>query len=151
MPNKALEVVACSASNTTVQTLGACRETMMAGTDYSMTPPGKLVFACSGAADVGAIADRAARDVSKAGHGKMFCSVGLGGKVGPILEATRAASTILAIDGCILDCTKRSLAEAGFEQFLHLRVTDLGMTKGETDVSDANISTVAERAKALLQ
>lgn len=122
----------------------------MEGTDCCKTPSMKLVFACSGAADVGAIADRAARELLKAGDGKMFCTVGLGGKVESILETTRAASAILAIDGCSLDCAKLSLVEAGFEQCLHLRVTDLGMIKGETDVSDANISTITEKAKELL-
>ena len=123
----------------------------MTGTDCSRTPSAKLVFACSGAADVGAIADLAARQLTRAGKGKMFCTVGLGGRVEPILETTRAASAILAIDGCPLDCTKRSLAEAGFDQCLHLRVTDLGMTKGETEISDANVSKVAEQAEAMLQ
>ena len=123
----------------------------MTGTDCSKTLSAKLVFACSGAADVGAVADQAARKLAKAGKGKMFCTVGLGGKVESILETTRAASTILAIDGCPLDCTKRSLAEAGFDQCLHLRVTDLGMTKGETEISDANVSKVAEQAGAMLQ
>ena len=122
----------------------------MTGTDCSRTPSAKLVFACSGAADVGAIADLAARQLTRAGKGKMFCTVGLGGRVEPILETTRAASAILAIDGCPLDCTKRSLAEAGFDQCLHLRVTDLGMTKGETEMTDENVSKVAEQAAALL-
>lgn len=122
----------------------------MAGTDCSKTPSEKLVFACSGAADVGAIADRAARQLSKAGKGKMFCTVGLGGKVAPILEVTRAASTILAIDGCPLDCTKKSLEEAGFTDCLHLRVTDLGMAKGQTEISDENISKAADEAGTML-
>lgn len=122
----------------------------MAGTDCSKIPSEKLVFACSGAADVGAIADQAARKLSKAGKGKMFCTVGLGGRVAPILETTRAASTILAIDGCPLDCTKKSLEEAGFTDCLHLRVTDLGLAKGQTEISDANISQVFDEAGAML-
>ena len=123
----------------------------MTGTDCSKTPSSKLVFACSGAADVGAVADRAARKLARTGKGKMFCTVGLGGKVEPILETTREASRILAIDGCPLDCTKRTLAEAGFEECLHLRVTDLGMVKGKTEISEANVSAVAEQAECLLQ
>lgn len=122
----------------------------MKQTNCSHTPSSTLVFACSGAADVGALADQAARRLAKAGQGKMFCTVGLGGKVKPILETTRAASTILAIDGCPLDCAKRSLNEAGFDQCLHLRVTDLGLIKGETEVSDANVARVADEAAALL-
>ena len=123
----------------------------MTGTDCSKTASAKLVFACSGAADVGAVADQAARQLGKTGKGEMFCTVGLGGKVEPILETTRAASTVLAIDGCPLDCAKRSLAEAGFDECLHLRVTDLGMTKGDTEISEANVSKVAEAAGSLLQ
>ena len=123
----------------------------MKGTDCSQTPSSRLVFACSGAADVGAISDLAARKINKAGLGKMFCTVGLGGKVKPILETTQAATKILAIDGCPLDCTKHCLAEAGFDTFTHLRVTDLGMPKGNTEVSDGNVSKVVAEARRLLR
>jgi uncharacterized metal-binding protein len=71
--------------------------------------------------------------------------------VEPILETTRAASVILAIDGCPLDCTRRSLAEAGFNEYLHLRITDLGMKKGETQITDENVARVAEQGAALLK
>jgi len=123
----------------------------MKGTDCSKTPSSCLVFACSGAADVGAIADLAARKINKEGLAKMFCTVGLGGKVKPILETTKAAETILAIDGCPLDCAKLSLAEAGFGQCLHLRVTDLGITKGDAEITDATISRVASQAASMLR
>jgi uncharacterized metal-binding protein len=109
-----------------------------------------LVFACSGAADVGAIADQTARALAREGAAKMFCTVGLGGKVEPVLETTRAATRILAIDGCPLDCVKHSLKEAGFDTFHHLRVTDLGLPKGSTEVSDENVSKVAAVARKLL-
>ena len=33
----------------------------------------RLIFACSGASDVGEIADRAARKLSREGVGKMYC------------------------------------------------------------------------------
>lgn len=122
----------------------------MAGTDYSRTPSATLVFACSGAADVGAIADQTARTLARGGIGKMFCTVGLGGKVKPILETTKSATRILAIDGCPLDCAKHCLIEAGFDHFSHLRVTDLGMTKGDTEVSHENVSKVVGQARKLL-
>ena len=80
----------------------------------------KLIFSCSGAADVGEISDRAARRLTKNGVGKMFCLAGIGGKVEPILTATKVASQILAIDGCGLDCAKGCLEQAGFENFQHL-------------------------------
>ena len=110
----------------------------------------KLIFACSGAADVGAVADRAARKLTKEEVGKMFCTAGLGGKVSGILKTTEAADCIVALDGCPLDCVKLSLENAGFSDCIHIRVTDLGFEKGQTEVSDDNVARVAEAVTAKL-
>ena len=110
-----------------------------------------LIFACSGAADVGQIADRAARKLTKDGIGKMFCLAGVGGRVSGIMKTTESASKILAIDGCELDCAKELLKQAGFTRFEHLRITDLGMQKGKTDVTDQNIAKVVEQGAAVLK
>ena len=110
----------------------------------------KLIFACSGAADVGAVADQAARKLTKEGVGKMFCTAGLGGKVSGILQTTEAADCIVALDGCPLDCVKLSLENNGFSEFGHIRVTDQGMEKGSTEVSDENIAKVAEAVSSKL-
>lgn len=106
----------------------------------------KLIFSCSGAADVGALADQAARKLNKEGAGKMFCLAGIGGRVSGIMKSTEAASSILAIDGCPLDCTKKSLEEAGFKQFNHLRLADLGFEKGKTEVDAESIAKVTRKA-----
>lgn len=109
-----------------------------------------LVFACSGAADVGAVSDRAARQMTREGAGKMFCLAGIGGRVEGIVQKTKAASQIVAIDGCTLDCTKKCLEQAGIDNVKHLRVTDLGMEKGQTPVSDENVAATTKAASALL-
>lgn len=106
----------------------------------------KLIFACSGCADVGEVADRAARQMTKSGIGKMFCLAGIGGRVPGIIKTTESASKVLAIDGCELDCVKKCLNLAGFEDFKQIRVTDLGMEKGKTQVDDQAIGTVMEKA-----
>ena len=111
----------------------------------------KLIFACSGAADVGAVSDQAARQLTSEGVGKMFCLAGIGGRVSGIMETTKAASAILAIDGCSLSCAKKSLEEAGFNTFAHLCLADIDMKKGETEVSEGNIAKVAERAGELIR
>ena len=49
----------------------------------------KLIFSCSGAADVGEISDRAARKLSAEGAGKMFCLAGVGGRVSGIMASTQ--------------------------------------------------------------
>lgn len=105
----------------------------------------RLIFTCSGAADVGEVADRAARELTKNGLGKMFCLAGVGGRVDGIMKKTGEASDILAIDGCVLDCTKNCLEQAGFTQFKHLRITDLGMEKGQTPVIEENVVKVVAK------
>jgi len=110
----------------------------------------KLIFACSGAADVGEIADRAARQLTKDGAGKMFCLAGIGGRVPGILDKTRAASRILALDGCTLDCVRRTLEQAGFTAFEHVRVTDLGLEKGQAPATNENVAIVTGTVDTLL-
>jgi uncharacterized metal-binding protein len=109
-----------------------------------------LIFACSGAADVGAVADRAARQLTQDGAGSMFCLAGIGGRVAPIMAKTRTAGRILAVDGCPLNCVAETLTQAGFEGFAHIRVTDLGIEKGSAAVNAENVGKVADRARELL-
>jgi uncharacterized metal-binding protein len=110
----------------------------------------RLIFACSGAADVGEIADKAARQLTKEGPGKMFCSVGIGGRVSGIMKTTESADKILAIDGCPLSCVKNSLEQAGFNKFEHLQLANLGLEKCSSPVTKENIDKVAARARELL-
>lgn len=109
-----------------------------------------LIFACSGAADVGGIADGAARKMTRDGVAKMFCLAGIGGRVNGILETTRAAEKILAIDGCSVDCVKHCLELAGFTDFEHVRVTDQGMEKGSSPVSPERIAAIAAMGTELI-
>jgi uncharacterized metal-binding protein len=110
----------------------------------------KLIFACSGAADVGAIADQAARKLTKDGAGKMFCMAGIGGRVPGIMATTESAAKILAIDGCPLNCVKNSLEQAGFKKHEHLQLADLGMEKGKTPLSPEVIAKAAAAGEAKL-
>ncbi len=123
---------------------------MQSGCSYSCSSGPKLIFSCSGAADVGELADSASRMLTKKGIGKMFCLAGIGGRVSGIVKSTEAAASILAIDGCALDCARKTLEEAGIVRVNHLRLTDLGFTKGETEVDDETIAQVVNRAKLFL-
>lgn len=109
-----------------------------------------LIFACSGAADVGEVADQAARQMTREGQGKMFCLAGIGGRVSGIVKTTEAAARVLAIDGCPLDCARKTLEAAGFTGFVHLNLGDLGLRKGETTPDAATVARVAAEATARL-
>jgi uncharacterized metal-binding protein len=110
----------------------------------------KVIFACSGSADVGKISDLAARKLTEEFAGKMSCLAGVGGRVKGIMETTRAAQTILAIDGCPLHCARNTLEQAGFKKFEHLCLSDIGMKKGKTPVTEEAVAKVANAGKARL-
>lgn len=119
-------------------------------TKCQCTTAPSLIFACSGAADVGETADRAARLLTKEGIGKMYCLAGLGGQVPTILANTVKAQSVLAIDGCPMDCAKQTLKAAGITSFQHLKLQELGLIKGRCPATEANVHTVFSRAKELL-
>ena len=110
----------------------------------------QVIFACSGSADVGKIADLAARKLMEEGVGKMSCLAGVGGRVKGIMETTRAAHTILAIDGCPLQCARHTLEQAGFKKFEYLCLSDLGMEKGKTPVTDQAVAKAVGQGKTKL-
>jgi uncharacterized metal-binding protein len=62
----------------------------------------------------------------------------------------RASPALLAIDGCPLDCAKKTLELAGFANVKHVRVTDLGFKKGKTPATIEAITAVVRQAKTLL-
>jgi uncharacterized metal-binding protein len=105
-----------------------------------------LIFACSGAADVGEITDRAARQLTKAGQGRMYCLAGVGGRVLNILATVATARKILVIDGCATACGKQSLEQAGFTRFEHFTLAELGLNKGSSAATPENIQTVVSHA-----
>jgi uncharacterized metal-binding protein len=109
-----------------------------------------MIYPCSGSADVGEIADRAARVLDREGVGKMSCLAGIGGGVSGLIESARGASRVLAIDGCPIDCAKKTLQKAGITEFIHVRVTDHGMKKGQSAVTDETVGRIAGAGETLL-
>ena len=123
---------------------------MVGNTACTCSAAPKLIFPCSGGSDVGAVSDQAARKLTRDGAGKMYCLAGIGGRVTGIMETTKTASTILAIDGCEQDCARKTLEIAGVTKFAHLRLSDLGMAKGQTPANDANVEKVAAKGRTLI-
>lgn len=118
------------------------------GCGSSNTP--KLIFSCSGSADVGELADRSARRMAREGIGSMSCLAGIGGRVSGLMKSTEAASGVLAIDGCILSCSLKTLEVAGFTNITHLCLADLNFKKGRTEVNDDSVGKVVKQAKKIL-
>jgi uncharacterized metal-binding protein len=112
--------------------------------------PLNLAFACSGAADVGAIADQATRKLSREKTASMLCAAAIAAEVPDLLAKADLATGMVVIDGCNKGCAKTILTKAGFDKFAYIDVTGLGMEKGKTPVNEENINKVAEAAAEAL-
>jgi uncharacterized metal-binding protein len=109
-----------------------------------------LMFCCSGAADLAEIGDRAVRALHKAGDAKMFCLAGISGRVELIEVNTRGAERLLVVDGCDSDCARKTMEFGGFSGFAHFRVSDIGLEKGKTPVTNERVEMVTAKLRALL-
>lgn len=102
-----------------------------------------LIFPCSGAADTGEIADRAARSFARTNCAGMSCLAGVGANLSGFIASAKGADRLLVIDGCPVDCALKTLAEKGVtENIEHIRVTDLGFVKGKSPASDERVAAV---------
>jgi uncharacterized metal-binding protein len=116
----------------------------------SCTTAPKLIFPCSGASDVGGLSDQAGRQMTVDGTGKMYCLAGIGGRVEGIMTNTRGAARVLVIDGCPQECARKTMELAGFKDFQHLKLAEMGFKKGETPLTPARIREVAAKGAELL-
>jgi uncharacterized metal-binding protein len=110
----------------------------------------KLIFPCSGGSDVGGLSDQAARQMTLDGTGRMYCLAGIGGRVDGIIANTRGAARVLVIDGCSQECGRKTMELAGFKDFQHLKLAEMGFKKGETPLTPARVRQVAVKGAELV-
>lgn len=110
----------------------------------------KVVFTCSGASDVGAISDQAARRVSRKKVASMGCLAAINNQLGFVMDSVKTASKIVAIDGCSENCVKLTLEKAGVVNFHQILLSDLGMEKGHSLVNQKHIEMVYNEAQRIL-
>lgn len=94
-----------------------------------------IILACSGAADVGALADRAARALAKDGKGVMFCLAAVGAGIEAKMKEFMSVDEVITIDGCGIGCAKTMVQKAGRTP-VAFDLGVLGYVKGKTPVSD---------------
>ena len=110
-----------------------------------------LIYACSGGANVAEIADKAARELMFAGCGTMFCLAGLGGDIPGMVQTARDADVNLLIDGCPMECAKKTFDRHGIANYRQIKVTDLGIEKVKgVRCTDGQVNVVVAKAKETL-
>ena len=106
----------------------------------------RLIYSCSGAADVGEIADRAARLLRKEGFAQGSCITGVGAGISGYIQSAKGADVNFTIDGCPVACARKCLENAGVKSVSFI-VTEMGFKKGKTQVTDEVIRAVCDNIK----
>ncbi len=106
------------------------------------------VVACSGASNVGQIANQAAIDLAKQKVAGFFCLAGVGGHIKGMVKSAKEAGLMIAIDGCPVQCAAKTLQHADIEPAIQIIVTELGIEKSHDIAIDEKIcSRVVEKVK----
>lgn len=106
------------------------------------------VVACSGASNVGQIANQAAIDLANEKVAGFFCLAGVGGHINGMVKSAREAGLMISIDGCPVKCAARTLQHVDIEPAIQIVITELGIEKSHELVIDENIcSRVVEKVK----
>jgi uncharacterized metal-binding protein len=100
------------------------------------------VYACSGAANTGALADQVARTMMRAGAADMTCLAAVGADLSGFLQSARAATRNIVLDGCSVSCGKRIFESKNlpYEQDI---MTDFDVVKGKTPITGELVKDVA--------
>lgn len=108
-------------------------------------PKNDTVFACSGAADLGLASDLLARKLHANQVRGMKCLAFVSAGITEMIDSIKDTN-MLVIDGCALDCGKKTFEKNGLNNFRHLRLTDLGYEKGKTTPTDEIIDKMYNEA-----
>lgn len=106
------------------------------------------VVTCSGASNVGQVANQAAIMLAKEKVAGFFCLAGVGGHIPGMVRAAKEAGLMVSIDGCPVQCAAKTLQHAEIEPAIQIIVTELGIEKSHEIAFDKNdCSRVVEKVK----
>ncbi|HPG87794.1 MAG TPA: putative zinc-binding protein [Spirochaetales bacterium] len=109
-----------------------------------------LIYACSGAANTGLLADQVMRILSRNKVGSSTCLAAMGADLSGFLESARNATRNIVLDGCKVSCGKRIFEKNGLA-YQHYVMTDYDVEKGKTPITGDLTEAVAERIEGLVK
>lgn len=106
------------------------------------------VVACSGASNVGQIANNAAIELAREKVAGFFCLAGVGAHIEGMVKSGREADLMISIDGCPVQCAAKTLQHAEIEPAIQIIVTDLGIEKShKMALNQGDCEQVVKRVK----
>lgn len=103
-----------------------------------------LIYACSGAANTGLLADQIMRALNRDNVGSSTCLAAMGADLSGFLQSARNATRNIVLDGCKVACGKKIFEKNGIP-YRHYVMTDFEVEKGKTPITGDLIEAVAER------
>lgn len=100
-----------------------------------------ILYSCSGAVDVGELADRAVRRLWKEGFARRNCLAGIGADISGFVQSAKGADANITVDGCPIACARKGLERIGVAP-ISINLADLGLKKGQALVSEENIDLI---------
>jgi uncharacterized metal-binding protein len=111
-----------------------------------------VVFPCSGGSNCGQIANQVAVNLTEDGIGTVFCLAGIGAHIQGMIESAKSAKRIVAIDGCSIECAKKTLEHAGLTITDYVDITKEGIAKNKNfKLSQQDILFIVKRVKQELK
>ena len=114
------------------------------------TAPKKLLYACSGAANVGLLADQVTRKLAQEGFGHMTCLAGLGAALSGFKVSAEGTEHNIVIDGCPVACGAMIFEKYGIA-CQSIVLTRMGPKKGETEITAELVAQIADQVKASIK
>ena len=100
-----------------------------------------VIFACSGASDVGELTDLVARKLHCQNAIQMKCLAFVGAGIQSMIDTVKE-SQCLVLDGCGLDCGRITMIKNGINNFTHLRLSNLGYEKGKSVPNEHHVDAI---------
>lgn len=96
---------------------------------YSKYKERPVIYSCSGASSAAQLANAVAVQADREMLAEMSYIAGVGGDVPSLVKVAQSGRQIIAVDGCPLNCAKKSLARHGVEPTIHMTLTKEGVKK----------------------
>jgi len=110
-----------------------------------------ILLPCSGGSNCGQITNQVAVNLDIEGVGRIYCLAGIGAHVDGMVESTRGAKRIVALDGCQVACAKKAIEHAGLTVTDWICVTEHGINKSHQFMMDfEEIELIAQHTKESL-
>jgi len=107
----------------------------------------QLIYSCSRVANTGEMADQISRKLTKEGYGNMTCLASVGAHISGFIESAKGADENITIDGCATACAKKILEHIGVTPTKSYILTEMGVEKGKTSVTEEIVSIVSNKIK----